>query len=130
MTERLQLPFGSNFGQIQTMNAQHPPGEEAELAAVPIRLRILAMFLRALFFGALVVVIVRLSAPQSETIWTVYDNPGDLIRLALGFAICLWVVVRFFMFPKRAEVYRAWAYLGLVVAPLGWATAIAIWRWI
>jgi hypothetical protein len=112
------------------MNAQHPPSDETELAAVPIRLRILAMFLRALFFGALVVVIVRLSAPQSETIWTVHDNPGDLIRLALGFAICLWVVIRFFMFPKRAEVYRAWAYLGLVVAPLGWATAIAIWRWI
>jgi hypothetical protein len=111
------------------MSAQHPPGDETELAAVPMRLRILAMFLRALFFGALVAVIARLSSPQSETIWTVYDTPGDLIRLALGIAVCLWVVIRFFMFPKRAEIYRAWAYLGLVVAPLGWATAIAMWRW-
>jgi hypothetical protein len=87
------------------------------------------MFLRALFFGALVAVIARLSSPQSETIWTVYDTPGDLIRLALGIAICLWVVIRFLMFSNRAEVYRAWAYFGLVVAPLGWATAIAMWRW-
>jgi hypothetical protein len=86
------------------MNAQHPPGDETQLAAVPMRLRMLAMFLRALFFGALVAVIARLSSPQSETIWTVYDTPGDLIRLALGIAVCLWVVIRFFMFPKRAQV--------------------------
>jgi len=73
---------------------------------------------------------VHLSSPQSETIWTVYDTPGDLIRLALGFAICLWIVIRFFRFPKRAEVYRGWVSLGLVIAPLAVVTAIAIWLWI
>jgi hypothetical protein len=44
-------------------------------------LRILAMVLRALFIGALVVVTVRISSPQSETISTVYESPG-LIRHA------------------------------------------------
>jgi hypothetical protein len=80
------------------------------------------------FFGALVVITVRLSSPQSETIWTVYETPGDLIMLALGFALCLWIVIHFFMFPKTAEAYRAWVYLGLVVAPIALAIAIFIWR--
>jgi len=80
------------------------------------------------FLGALVAITVRLSSPQSETIWTVHETPGDLIRLALGFAVCLWIVIHFFMFPKTAEAYRAWVYLGLVVAPLALATAIAVWR--
>jgi len=80
------------------------------------------------FFGALVAMTVRLSSPQSETIWTVYETPSDLIRLALGFAVCLWIVIHFFMFPKTADIYRAWVYLGLVVAPLALAFAITIWR--
>jgi hypothetical protein len=77
------------------MSAQYSPNGETEVAAIPKGLRILAVFLRALFFGALVAVTVRLSSPQSETIWTVYETPGDLIRLALGFAVCLWLVIRF-----------------------------------
>jgi len=80
------------------------------------------------FLGALVAITVRLSSPQSETIWTVHETPGDLIRLALGSAVCLWIAIHFFMFPKTAEAYRAWVYLGLVVAPLALATAIAVWR--
>jgi hypothetical protein len=32
------------------------------------------------------------------------------------------------MFPKRAEIYRAWVYLGLVVAPLALAIAVVVWR--
>jgi heme/copper-type cytochrome/quinol oxidase subunit 1 len=64
------------------MTGQHPPNGKTEIAAIPKGLRILAMFLRALVFGALVAMTVHLSSPQSETIWTVYDTPGDLIRLA------------------------------------------------
>jgi hypothetical protein len=81
--------------QIQIMSGQHPPNGETDIAAIPKGLRILAMFLRALVFGALVAMTVHLSSPQSETIWTVYDTPGDLIRLALGFAICLWLGASF-----------------------------------
>jgi hypothetical protein len=96
-------------------------------STIPMGLRIVAMILRALFIGALVVVTVRVSSPQSETIWSVYETPGDLIRLALGFAVCLWIVIHLFMLPKTAEGYRSWVYLGLVVAPLALAAAIAIW---
>ena len=63
-------------------------------------------------------VTVRVSSPQSETLASVYETPGDLIRLALGFAVGLWVVIHLFMLPRTAEGYRMWVYLGLVVAPL------------
>jgi hypothetical protein len=94
---------------------------------IPIGLRILAIILRTLFMGALVAVTVRVSSPQSETFRSVYETPGDLIRLALGFAVCLWIVIHLFMLPKTAEGYRTWVYLGLVMAPLAWAVAIIIW---
>jgi len=96
-------------------------------STIPMGLRVLAIVLRALFMGALVVVVARVSGPQSETIWSVYETPGDLIRLALGFAMGLWIVIHLFMLPKNAEGYRTWVYLGLVVAPLALAVAIAIW---
>jgi hypothetical protein len=54
-------------------------------------------------------------------------DPGDLIRLALGFAVSLWMVIHLFILPKTAEGYRTWVYLGLVVAPLALAVAIVIW---
>lgn len=104
-----------------------PPSVETASSTIPMGLRILAIILRTMFIGALVVVSVRLSSPQSETIWTAYETPSDLIRLALGFAVCLWIVVHLFMLPKEAEGYRTWVYLGLVLAPLAWAAAIAIW---
>jgi hypothetical protein len=34
---------------------------------------------------------------------------GDLIRLALGFVACLWIVAHLFMLPRTAEGYRTWA---------------------
>ena len=90
-------------------------------------LRILAVVLRSVFIAALVAIIARISSPQSESISTVYETPGDLIRLALGVAMCVWMVVHLFILPKDAEGYRTWLYLGLAVAPLALAVAIAIW---
>ena len=100
---------------------------ETPVARIPMSLRILAIVLRALFISALVAVTVRVSSPQSESLASVYETPGDLIRLALGFAVCLWIVIHIFMLPRTAEGYRTWVYLGLVVAPLALAAAIAIW---
>ena len=110
-------------------NPQQPGPPSGEMAAspIPIGQRILAILLRVVFIGALVAITVRVSSPQSETIWTVYETPSDLIRLALGFAVCLWIGIHLFRLPKTAEGYRRWVYLGLVVAPLALAIAIAIW---
>ena len=104
-----------------------PSNAAAPEATIPMGLRIAATILRALFIGALVAVTVRVSSPQSETLASVYETPGDLVRLALGFAVCLWIVFHFFMLPRTAEGYRMWVYLGLVLAPLAWAVVFVIW---
>jgi len=104
-----------------------PSDVAAPEATFPMGLRIAAVILRALFIGALVAVTVRVSSPQSETLTSVYETPGDLVRLALGFAVCLWIVFHFFMLPRTAEGYRMWVYLGLVLAPLAWAVVFVIW---
>ena len=95
---------------------------------IPVSLRILAIILRALFIGALVAITVRVSTPQSETLWSVHETPADLVRLALGLAVCLWVVIHLFILPRTVEGYKRWVYLGLVIAPLASAVAIIIWR--
>ena len=59
-----------------------PPNVGAPPAStIPLGLRVLGMALRALFIGALVVVTVRVSSPQSETFASVCETPGDLIGL-------------------------------------------------
>jgi hypothetical protein len=107
---------------VSQRQPQAPPATGTE-ATIPTGLRILAIVLRALFIGALVAVTVLVSSPQSENLASV----GDLIRLALGFAVCLWIVSHLFMLPRTTEGYRTWVYLGLVVAPFAWVVAIVIW---
>ena len=89
--------------------------------------RITAIVLRSLSIGVLLALTWRVSSPQSETIWTAYETPGDLVRLILGIAVCLWLVVNLFILPKDASGYRTWLYLGLIVVPLGLILTIAIW---
>jgi hypothetical protein len=94
---------------------------------VPLRLRVAAIILRTIFVCALLVITMRVAAPQSETIWSLLDSPGDLIRVALGLVACIWIVAHLFMLPKDAEGYRTWVYLGLALVPLALVCAIAVW---
>jgi len=94
---------------------------------LPAGLRLAALVLRALLIGILVVVMVHVSSPQSETIWSAYETPGDLIRLALGLVACLWILFHFFKVPKDAAANRTWFYLGLVAVPFALICAIAVW---
>jgi hypothetical protein len=91
-----------------------PPGTKSPAARVPAGLRVAGSVLRTIFILSLLVVIVRVSMPQSETIWTVYETPADLVRVTLGFAVCVWIAVQLFVVPKDAQAYRTWVYLGLV----------------
>jgi len=90
-------------------------------------LRITAIVLRSLSIVVLVVLTWRVSSPQSETVWTAYETPGDLARLILGAGVCLWLVVHLFILPKDASAYRTWVYLGAIVVPLGLMLTIAVW---
>jgi hypothetical protein len=90
-------------------------------------LRLTGIFLRSVFVAALLVVTVRVALPQSERIWSVYETPGDLVRLLLGVGAAVWIIAHLFMLPKDADAYRTWVYLGLVLAPLAVIVAIAVW---
>src|SRR5262245_14683146 len=104
-----------------------PMGEDGS-TRIPVGLRVSAITLRALFVGALVAITVRVSTPQSETLWSVHETRGDLIRLVLGLAVALWIVVHLFTIPKTVAAYKRWVYLGLVMAPISLAAAVVIWR--
>jgi len=83
--------------------------------------------LRALFIGILIAVTARVSSPQNTTIWSAYETPGDLIRVILGFAVCLWIALQLFKLPENADAHRTWIYLGLAAVPFALICAIAIW---
>jgi TRAP-type C4-dicarboxylate transport system permease small subunit len=94
---------------------------------IPARLRIAGTLLRAVFIIALILVMIRVSMPQNETIWTAYDTPGDLVRMALGFAVCIWLVIQLFNMPKDAAGYRTWLYLGLAAVPFALICLVYVW---
>jgi hypothetical protein len=107
---------------------QKSPSEREKPASdVSPGLRALGHTLRVLFIGCLLVLTVRVSLPQNETIWTAYDTLGDLMRLVLGFVVCIWIVIQLFRPPKDAHGYRMWSYFGLIGVPFAVVCLIAIW---
>ena len=89
--------------------------------------RIAATFLRAMLIGTLVLLMWHISLPQNETIWTAYDTPRDLVRVALGLVVCVWLLVQLFRGPRDAYGYRTWLYLGIVAVPFALICLVAIW---
>jgi hypothetical protein len=106
---------------------EEPPDATLERSEVPFLLRAAGLILRAIFLCTLIAIAVRVSAPQSETIWSAYETPGDLLRLVLGAAVALGILVQLFRPPKDAQAYRTWAYLGLILTPLAVVVAMAAW---
>jgi hypothetical protein len=94
---------------------------------VPLGVWIGGVTARSLFLIVLTVVIARVASPQTETIWSVLETPGDFIRVAVGFAVCTWFVANLFILPKDPGAYRTWLYLGLTVLPLSLLCAVVIW---
>jgi hypothetical protein len=83
---------------------------------VSYSLKIAAIALRSLFFISLVAVTVRVSLPQSETIWTIFDEPADLARLLIGLLASVWIVYYMFRPPMGGtQGYRTWLYLGTIL---------------
>jgi TRAP-type C4-dicarboxylate transport system permease small subunit len=91
------------------------------------RAKIAGIVLRSIFMLCLVLVTMRVSAPQHVgSTWL--DIPtADMVRVALGLGFCLWVLVHMFILPKDARAYTTWAYLGLALAPLSIACVVAVW---
>jgi hypothetical protein len=91
------------------------------------RLKLAGSVIRGVFMCLLLVVILRVSRPQNETIWTAYDTPADLARLALGLAACAWIIVHLFTPPRDVSAYRTWLYLGLVAVPFAIICVVLVW---
>jgi hypothetical protein len=90
-------------------------------------LRIAAVLFRTAFIFVLMALIMRVAQPQSETIWTAYETPGDLIRLWLGIGVCLWLIWQLFEGPKDAQGYRTWLYLGATALPFAVLCLYFVW---
>jgi hypothetical protein len=91
-------------------------------------LRIAATLLRTAFIFILMALVIRVSQPQSETIWSAYETPGDLVRLWLGIGVCVWLGWQLFTGgPKDVHGYRTWLYLGLTVVPFSLICLVALW---
>ncbi|HXW48452.1 MAG TPA: hypothetical protein VEK31_03315 [Xanthobacteraceae bacterium] len=108
-------------------NLENPPDAKLPAPRGSNPLRLTAIVLRTAFILILVVLTLRVSLPQNETIWTAYDTPADLVRLLLGLAVCLWLVFQLFQGPNDANGYRTWFYLGLVAVPFAMICLFAVW---
>jgi TRAP-type C4-dicarboxylate transport system permease small subunit len=104
-----------------------PSDTQLPAAGVPGWLRLAGQILRAAFLITLVVLTYRVSLPQNETIATAYDTPNDLLRLALGFAVCVWLVMQLFRAPRDAAANRTWFYVGLAAVPFTLVCLVYIW---
>jgi hypothetical protein len=106
---------------------ENPPEATLPNGRTPPGLRIAATILRVLFIVVMMLITFRVSMPQNETFWTVYDTPSDLVRLVLGFAVAVWLVVQLFRGPRDQDGYRTWFYLGLVAVPFSLICLVAVW---
>lgn len=98
------------------------PGPE-----IPTNLRVAATLLRGIFLCVLAVMALRVTMPERETLFSAYVKWGDLVRMALGLAVCVWLVIQLFKMPKTANGYRVWLYFGLVAVPVALICLVAIW---
>ncbi len=90
-------------------------------------IRVAGKAFRAAFILIVTVLTAHLASPQLETVWSVFETPGDAARLVIGLLVCLWLVFNLFTPAKGADPYRTWFYLGLFVIPLALIAAIATW---
>jgi hypothetical protein len=104
------------------MNAAETRGR-----APSFKVKLGGIVVRTLFILLLVVLTARVASPQIETFRSVFETPDDLIRVILGFAVCVWCVINVFILPKDAEAYRVWIYLGVAILPLSVLCAVVVW---
>ena len=82
---------------------------------------------RTIFLLVLIVLTARVASPQMERLATIYETPGDLIRVLMGVAVCAWFIVNVFKLPKDGGAYRTWMYMGIALLPLAALCAWVVW---
>jgi hypothetical protein len=102
----------------KTDNAASKPPAHIWFAGVAVR---------TVFLIVLTVLTARVASPQIERLSSVYETPGDLIRVLMGVGVCAWFIVNLFILPKDAGAYRTWMYMGLALLPLAALCAYVVW---
>ena len=102
-------------------------GARKPTAKPPFGIFVGGIVFRTLFIVTLAVLTARVATPQIETLRSVFETPGDLIRVALGFALVVWCVVNLFILPKDNEAYQTWFYMGIALLPLSFLCAFVVW---
>jgi antibiotic biosynthesis monooxygenase (ABM) superfamily enzyme len=85
------------------------------------------VIVRASFLIVMAVITARVASPQLENFRSLLETPSDLLRVGLGFTVCLWLVANIFILPKDTEAYRTWLYLGPAILPLSLLCAYVAW---
>ena len=107
---------------VEGASITHPSTSE-----ISLRAQFVGKLLRAAFLILLIVVTLRVALPQSETIWTIYDDPGDLVRFGLGIGVCVWIGVHLFKWPTESQAYQTWLHFGLAGVPFGILCSVFLW---
>ena len=76
---------------------------------------------RTIFLIVMMIITARVASPQVENLRSLLETPSDLLRVGLGFTVCLWLFANVFILPKDTEAYRTWTYLGPAILPLSFA---------
>jgi hypothetical protein len=91
-------------------------------------LRVAGIAARSIFIVVFVVVMAHFSTPANiGRGWMVHASAGDILKLAIGWSACVWMLAQVFVVPKDAHGCKTWLYLGPVLAALLIACAIALW---
>jgi hypothetical protein len=98
-----------------------------ESPEIPTWLLVAGAAVRVVFIACLLLITLRVSMPQNETIWTVYDTPGDLVRMLLGLAVCAWIAFQLFRAPKDARSNQTFLYFGLAAVPFVILCLVLVW---
>jgi hypothetical protein len=115
------------MASIPVEGASIAPQPQQDTSSISPRAQFAGKVLRAAFLILLIVVTLRVALPQSETIWTIYDEPGDLVRFGLGLGVCIWIVVHLFKWPTESQAYQTWFNFGLAGVPFGILCAVFVW---
>jgi hypothetical protein len=112
---------------IEGASITHPSASGPPALKTPSRIEFAGKVLRALFLICLIVVTIRVALPQNETVWTIYDEPGDLVRFGLGLGVCVWIAVHLFKWQPGSQAYQTWFHFGLAGVPFGLLCAAFLW---
>ena len=105
----------------------NPAGKEEPISKLPLHIWAGGVAVRTLFLIVLIVLTARVASPQMEHLTSLYETPGDLVRVLIGVAVCAWFIVNVFKLPKDSGAYRTWMYMGIALVPLAVLCAYVVW---